>query len=93
MLQASEGGSKVLWVSLASGILLGNVRLERSDVGHLRNSRSCWIFLFGKVGPFKDSEEAGVRYKRETLDKAQEPERKRNLMRKIKCDKVEKPKL
>lgn len=53
MLQASEGVSKVLWVSLASRIQLGNVRLERSDVGHLRNNRSCWIFLFGKVGPFK----------------------------------------
>lgn len=53
MLQASEGGSKVLWVNLVSGIQLGNVSLERSDIGHLRNNRACWIFLFGKMGPFK----------------------------------------
>jgi len=41
----------------------------------------------------KTQKRQGSGTKTETLDKAQEPERKRNLMRKIKGDKVEKPKL
>lgn len=53
LFHASKGGPEVLWANMTSGRELGNVRREKSDIGHLKNNSSFWNFQAGKVVSFQ----------------------------------------